>query len=96
MLRVLSGADAEGDPPPDSDIGRIVRTYHAWRGEEGVGEYADEAGFCKAAKLEEIEKHGHVLTPGRYVGAAALRKSCVEELETGSIRRKSFTVQASK
>ena len=42
------------------------------RGEEGVGEYADEAGFCKAAKLEEIEKHGHVLTPGRYVGAAAV------------------------
>ncbi|EWH00024.1 type I restriction-modification system subunit M [Halomonas sp. BC04] len=71
VLRVLSGADAEGDPPPDSDIGRIVRTYHAWRGEEGAGDYADEAGFCKAAKLEEIEKHGHVLTPGRYVGAAA-------------------------
>lgn len=71
-LRVLSGADAEGDPPTDSDIGRIVCTYHAWRGEEGVGEYADEAGFCKAATLEDIEKHGHVLTPGRYVGAAAV------------------------
>jgi len=26
-------------------------------------------GFCKAAKLEDIRKHGHVLTPGRYVGA---------------------------
>ncbi|MEA5446748.1 class I SAM-dependent DNA methyltransferase [Gammaproteobacteria bacterium AB-CW1] len=72
VLRVLSGADAEGDPPPDSDIGRIVRTYHAWRGEEGAGEYADEAGFCKAATQEEIAKHGHVLTPGRYVGAAAV------------------------
>jgi type I restriction enzyme M protein len=72
VLRVLSGADAEGDPPADSDIGRIVTTYHAWRGEEGAGEYADEAGFCKAAKLKEIEKHGHVLTPGRYVGAAAV------------------------
>ena len=72
VLRVLSGANAEGDPPPDSDIGRIVRTYHAWRGEEGTGEYADEPGFCKAATLEEIEKHGHVLTPGRYVGAAAV------------------------
>ena len=72
VLRVLSGADAEGDPPPDSDIGRIVRTYHAWRGEEGAGEYADEPGFCKAATLEEIEKYGHVLTPGRYVDAAAV------------------------
>ena len=29
-------------------------------------------GFCKAAKLDEIRKHGHVLTPGRYVGAEAV------------------------
>ena len=27
-------------------------------------------GFCKSADLEEIRWHGHVLTPGRYVGAA--------------------------
>ena len=27
------------------------------------------AGFCKSASLEDIRKHGHVLTPGRYVGA---------------------------
>ncbi|WP_019571479.1 class I SAM-dependent DNA methyltransferase [Thioalkalivibrio sp. ALMg3] len=72
VLRVLSGADAEGDPPPDSDIGRIVRTYHAWRGEEGAGEYADQPGFCRAATREEIVKHGYVLTPGRYVGAATV------------------------
>ncbi|WP_423822063.1 class I SAM-dependent DNA methyltransferase [Salinisphaera sp. SPP-AMP-43] len=72
VLRVLSGADAEGDPPADSDIGRIVRAYHAWRGEEAAGDYEDVSGFCKAATLEEIEKHGHVLTPGRYVGAAAV------------------------
>jgi len=72
VLRVLSGADAEGDPPPDSDIGRIVRTYHAWRGEEGAGEYSDEAGFCKAAKVDEIAKHGYVLSPGRYAGTAAV------------------------
>ena len=32
--------------------------------------YQDIPGFCKSAKLEEIRTHGHVLTPGRYVGAA--------------------------
>ena len=32
--------------------------------------YEDVAGFCYSAKLEEIEKNGFVLTPGRYVGAA--------------------------
>ena len=28
-------------------------------------------GFCKSTTLEEIRKHGHVLMPGRYVGAEA-------------------------
>ncbi len=51
------------------DIARIADTYHAWRGGDGVGDYADVPGFCKSATLEEIRKHGHVLTPGRYVGA---------------------------
>ncbi len=32
--------------------------------------YADIPGFCKCATLEEIRKHAHILTPGRYVGAA--------------------------
>jgi type I restriction enzyme M protein len=49
----------------------IAGTYHAWRGDEGACKYADVAGFCRAAPVDEIRKHGHVLTPGRYVGAEA-------------------------
>ncbi len=55
----------------DEDIARIANTYHAWRGEVGVDGSADVPGFCKSATLDEIRKHGHVLTPGRYVGAEA-------------------------
>ena len=50
------------------DIARIADTYHVWRGKD-AGKYEDVPGFCKSATLEEIRKHGHVLTPGRYVGA---------------------------
>jgi type I restriction enzyme M protein len=53
----------------DTDISRIVTTYHAWRGEEGGGTYENIAGFCKSTTTAEIAGHGHVLTPGRYVGA---------------------------
>jgi type I restriction enzyme M protein len=29
-------------------------------------------GFCRSVTLAEIAEHGHVLTPGRYVGAEAV------------------------
>lgn len=48
------------------DIKTIADTYHAWQQGEG---YRDKLGFCYSATLEDIRKHEHVLTPGRYVGA---------------------------
>jgi type I restriction enzyme M protein len=52
------------------DIARIADTYHAWRGEPRFDDYADLPGFAYSASLEDVAEHQHVLTPGRYVGAA--------------------------
>jgi type I restriction enzyme M protein len=51
----------------DEVIERISQTVAAWR--SGTGDYQDIAGFCRSVPLAEIAQHGHVLTPGRYVGA---------------------------
>ena len=69
----------------DAELEKITTTYHHWRGDphptsghplpvgDGRGEgkpgYADVSGFCKSATTAEIAAHGHILTPGRYVGA---------------------------
>jgi type I restriction enzyme M protein len=53
----------------DEVIARIESTVAAWRGEAGAAGYVDEPGFCRSVTLAEIAQHGHVLTPGRYVGA---------------------------
>jgi len=62
----------------EADINKIVATYHAWRGDPedrrsresgNPATYTDIPGFCKSATTTEIAAHGHVLTPGRYVGA---------------------------
>jgi type I restriction enzyme M protein len=56
----------------DEVIERIASVVAAWRGEADAGEYQDIVGFCRSVKLTEIAEHGHVLTPGRYVGAEEL------------------------
>jgi type I restriction enzyme M protein len=53
----------------EADLEKITSTYHAWRGDSSIQNYQDIAGFCKSATTAEIAAHGHVLTPGRYVGA---------------------------
>ena len=57
----------------DAAITRIAETVAVWRGEVEAGAsitaYHDQPGFCRSVPLSEIAQHGHVLTPGRYVGA---------------------------
>ena len=56
----------------EEDTKRLADTYHAWRGDEGASEYEDTLGYCKSVQKDEIAEYGHVLTPGRYVGAEEL------------------------
>ena len=58
----------------EDDVAKVAGAYHAWRGDKDAGEYTDAPGFCKAAELEDIRKHGHVLTPGRYIGPEAVEE----------------------
>jgi type I restriction enzyme M protein len=53
----------------DDVIARIADTVAAWRGEAGAIEYRDVPGYCRSVSMAEIAQHGHVLTPGRFVGA---------------------------
>jgi len=57
----------------EADIARIADTVYAWRN-DGASDsaYDDIPGFCRSVTLAEIAEHGHVLTPGRYVGAEAV------------------------
>ena len=79
----------------DADIALIADTYHRWRGTPdavataGLEPYADEPGFCRSATRDEVRGHGHVLTPGRYVGAADVEDDGVSfEERFGALRAK--------
>jgi type I restriction enzyme M protein len=77
----------------DNDVAKIANTYHAWR--EGAG-YEDALGFCKKAKLEEIESHSCVLTPGQYVGVADVENDDAPFPERFAALRANLSVQLSE
>ena len=51
----------------DSDIQRIANTYHAWRGDNDTGKYADVSGFCNNASLDEIRAHGAQIGKNKFL-----------------------------
>jgi type I restriction enzyme M protein len=65
----------------EANLEKITSTYHAWRGDSSTAHrslgtshsasprYIDVPGFCFSATTAQIAAHGHVPTPGRYVGA---------------------------
>jgi type I restriction enzyme M protein len=86
IFRQVDRAHRDWTPAQISFIANVVRLYRGEALDLTVGgdeteaklkevfgkkpKYADVAGLCRAATLEEIEAQGWSLNPGRYVGVA--------------------------
>jgi type I restriction enzyme M protein len=66
-------------------IEQIAVTVAAWRGERDTYENID--GYCRSVALSEIAEHGHVLIPGRYVGAEEVE----DDVEDFSLKMQQLT-----
>lgn len=70
VKKVLNNSAAEAAAKIDELL--TVLEEAEWLYEKfGAGEYADIAGLCKIASVEEIKEKNYSLTPGAYVGVAA-------------------------
>jgi len=71
----------------DDQLHEIGQLYHRWRGTDfSDGEdYSDSRGLCCSVSRFEVEEHGYVLTPGRYVGAIAVEDD--DEVFTDKMER---------
>jgi type I restriction enzyme M protein len=68
------------------------------QGEKGLDAqpYQDIPGYCRSVKLSEIAEHGHVLTPGRYVGAEAVEDDDVAFAEKMQVLTEKLVEQMAK
>lgn len=73
-----------------------VATEASWLYEKfGEGEYRDIPGLCKMANRAEIAEKNYSLTPGSYVGVAAVEDDGVDFAQRmGEIHRELLTLQA--
>jgi len=93
IFRQIDRAHRDFAPEQIEFLANIVRLYSGEKPEVIFGskdlltekgldkDYADVAGLCKVATLEEIEGQGWSLNPGRYVGAAVLGPDGVDFAE---------------
>ena len=66
--KIFTQVDRAHNKLSEEQIQKITGTYRSFIGEKGYPKYEDVAGYCKAVKIEDIEKNNFVLTPGTYVG----------------------------
>jgi type I restriction enzyme M protein len=74
------------------DIAKITHAYHNWRSKATYETYTDEAGFCKAVKLDDVRKNNYILTPGRYIDF----KEAEDDGETFDAKMLQLTVELSE
>ncbi len=85
VFRQIDRAHRDWTPQQVEFLANIVRLYRNDKketvaGSEGLlssafqnGSYKDVPGLCAAVSLDQIEKQGWSLNPGRYVGSASTR-----------------------
>ncbi len=71
------------------DIARIAAIATSWRAGEG---YADAPGLCRSVALADLAAHDHVLTPGRFVGAAPVQ-AAPEDLAAAAAELRALTAE---
>ena len=90
MFNQIDRAHRDWSPGQIEFLANITRLYRGeeWETTDGSldlmdasfpgGDYVDVPGLCHVATLDEIEKQGWSLNPGRYVGVAAAEDDGVD------------------